>query len=106
METEFVMFVVSTPKDHADALREAMASAGAGQLGNYAHCSFTYEGEGRFIPSDAANPSYGAKRQINMVPEVRIEMLCKRTIVSEVIAAMKKAHPYEEPAYHYTAVEV
>jgi hypothetical protein len=106
MESEFVMLVTSAPKEHADAVRKAMGDAGAGRLGNYTHCSFSYEGMGRFLPEERANPAYGAKGELSQVPEERIEMLCERAVVKDVIAALKKAHPYEEPAYHYFPVEI
>lgn len=106
METKFVMFVTSVPVAHADAVREAMAGAGAGVLGNYSHCSFSYPGTGRFWPGEGAQPSFGEKGELNAVPEDRIEMLCARSLVKDVISALKKAHPYEEPAYHFFAVEI
>lgn len=106
MESQCVMLVTSVPKEHADAVRTAMGDAGGGTWGNYSHCSFSYEGAGRFLPGEGSNPAYGTKGEPSTVAEERIEMLCERRVVKEVIAALKKAHPYEEPAYHYVSVEI
>src|SRR4051794_28564760 len=57
--TESVLFVVNVPVEHADAVRKAMHEAGAGQFGNYSHCSFSYRGVGRFMPDEAAEPAMG-----------------------------------------------
>jgi hypothetical protein len=97
MQTSRVQIVVGVPHTHLYALLDAMAAAGAGQLGEYTHCSYANEGVGRFKPSAAANPALGAKETINEVPEVRVETICAREKVKQVIAAIRAAHPYEEP---------
>jgi hypothetical protein len=106
MKPELVMLVTSVPRESADIVRQALAQAGAGTQGNYSHCSFTYEGVGRFLPGPDANPAAGNKGEINAVPEVRIEVLCERSKIDSIVAALKAAHPYEEPAYHYFSVEM
>ena len=100
------MLITSVPLEHADAVRKAIGDARGGQLGNYSQCSFSYRGTGRFMPNEKADPAYGTSGIVNEVPEERIEMLCERSKIHEIIAAMKEAHPYEEPAYHTTAVEI
>jgi hypothetical protein len=92
-----VQLVVGVPHTHLYALLDAMAAAGAGQLGEYTHCSYAGDGVGRFKPSAAANPVLGEREAINEVPEVRVETICERDKVKGVIAAIRAAHPYEEP---------
>ncbi|MCC6616539.1 MAG: hypothetical protein IT320_23905 [Anaerolineae bacterium] len=92
-----VQIVVGVPHTHLYTLLEAMASAGAGELGEYTHCSYSSDGIGRFKPSAAANPTLGAKETINEVPEVRVETICPRDKVKQVVTAIRAAHPYEEP---------
>lgn len=106
MDSRYVMLVTSVPSEHADAVRKAIADAGGGQIGNYSHCSFSYSGMGRFVPNENADPAYGKKGELSIVPEERIEVLCERSRITDIVAAMKRAHPYEEPAYHYFAVEL
>ncbi len=90
---------VHAPLDTANALRQAMAEAGAGSIGNYSHCSFSYSGVGRFMPNDRANPHIGIARQLEEVDEVSIEVVVDADTIKRVIEAIKRVHPYEEPAY-------
>ena len=100
-----VMLVVSVPLEHADALREALGNAGAGVMGNYTNCSFSYRGVGRFLPGEGSNPAYGAVGNPAQVEEERIEMLCDRADMPRIIEALKTVHPYEEPAFHFFPIE-
>jgi len=93
-----VKIVVTVPESHADAVRQAMAEAGAGKVGNYTNCSFSSKGVGRFMPQVGANPTIGEVGKPEAVEEERIEMVCPREILTNVIAAIKKVHPYEEIA--------
>lgn len=91
--------VVFVPVDAAAPVRAAIADAGAGRLGNYDHCTFTTEGEGRFRPTEGAQPTIGAIGTVEVVREHRIEAVVPRAARGAVLAAMRNAHPYEEPAY-------
>lgn len=90
--------VVTVPEDEADKLREAIGNAGGGKVGNYTHCSFSVKGTGRFLPIDGASPAIGQVGQIEEVAEERIEISCDQDSVRAVIAAIREAHSYEEPA--------
>jgi len=105
MLSDAVLLVVSVPLEHADAVRQAIHEAGGGNQGKYSHCSFSYRGVGRFVPEAGANPAVGEVGKLEAVDEERIEVLCERSVIPAVIEAMKKAHPYEEPAYHFFSVE-
>lgn len=96
---EMVKFVVFVPESHADAVRDAMGESGAGSIGNYAHCSFSSKGVGRFKPLPGAHPSVGEVGTLETVPEERIEVVCEKNNLSALLAAVKAAHPYEEVAY-------
>lgn len=97
--------VVFVPVTHADAIREAIGHAGGGQMGKYSHCSFSVRGIGRFQPGDGAHPAIGRIGQLEEVDEERIEFMCDSDRVKEVIAAIVKAHPYEEPAIDLWPIE-
>ena len=96
---QYVKIVVFVPESHADIVRKVMGDAGAGKLGNYSHCTFSMKGVGRFLPLTGAQPAIGKVGTLEEVVEERIETICPKNIMNEVIAAMKKAHPYEEVAY-------
>ena|SRR3989344_2563335 len=91
-----VKIVVSVPESHVDVVRDAIGKAGAGKIGNYDYCSFTIKGMGRFKPGDDAHPAIGEVGKFEAVPEERIEVTCGRDILADVVAAIKKVHPYEE----------
>jgi dinuclear metal center YbgI/SA1388 family protein len=91
--------VVFVPHEHAEQVREAITGAGAGGIGDYDSCTFTSAGEGRFRPLEGADPTIGRVGDVETVPESRIESVLPRARRGEVLAALKAAHPYEEPAY-------
>src|SRR3989338_2931761 len=88
--------VVYVPLDHADKIREAVGNAGGGRLGKYSFCSFSVQGIGRFKPEEGAHPHIGEVGKLEQVEEERIEITCDTTIVGNVLAAIKRTHPYEE----------
>jgi hypothetical protein len=90
--------VVFVPEADGEAVRMAMGEAGAGRIGNYDRCSFTSTGTGRFRPLDGARPAVGAVGQLEEITEERIETVCSEPRLKEVLAAIRRVHPYEEPA--------
>ncbi|MDR1300398.1 MAG: hypothetical protein LBK50_01680 [Candidatus Nomurabacteria bacterium] len=93
-----VKIVVTAPIKDASKIRQALGDAGAGRQGEYSHCSFSGMGQGRFLPSENASPHIGEPEKLEIVDEERIEVVCDRAIAREVIAKLRAAHPYEEPA--------
>jgi dinuclear metal center YbgI/SA1388 family protein len=87
------------PATHEHSVREALHTAGAGNIGEYSSCSFTSEGLGRFQPSTEANPHTGTANVLSEVNEVKIEMIFPAHLTSAILTALKSAHPYEEVAY-------
>jgi len=77
----------------------AVFAAGAGKIGNYSHCGFGADGTGTFLPQKGAKPSIGRKGKLEKVAEIRFETIVPAEKLEDVIAAMKKAHPYETPAF-------
>lgn len=87
------------PEGAAGLVREAVFTAGAGGIGDYADCSFTVAGEGTFLPLEGAHPQAGAVGQPQRTRELRLEVVFPRRLRGAVVAAFVAAHPYEEPAY-------
>lgn len=94
-----VKVAVFCPLDAVTKVSQAMFAAGAGEIGEYAECAFEVEGTGHFTPSEAAQPTIGKANQRESVAEKRIEVLCSKHLLSNVIRAMKSVHPYEEVAH-------
>lgn len=97
--------VVFVPAEHVDDVRQAMAKAGAGVIGDYTHCSFNIPGSGTFFGTEAASPRVGKKGALERVEEVRLEMILPAWKTVAVLAAMKASHPYEEVAYDLYPLE-
>ena len=96
---------VYVPNTHVDKVKNALADAGAGHIGNYSHCSFSTSGIGSFKPLDNANPYIGTVGEVELVEEVKIETIVPNKTLGGVISAMIKAHPYEEVAYDIYKLE-
>ncbi|WP_405057558.1 Nif3-like dinuclear metal center hexameric protein [Kribbella sp. NBC_01505] len=91
--------VVYVPIAQTEAMLDALSAAGAGQLGDYDRAAWTTVGEQTFRPLEGANPTIGRTGESTRVVENRLEMILPRHKRRTVIAAMKAAHSYEEPAY-------
>ena len=98
-EKPWYSIIVFVPKSHAEAVYRTMSEAGAGRQGNYSGCAYMNDGEGRFLPEAGAHPYLGKVGALEKAEETRLEMLCAPECLDAVIAAMRAAHPYEEPAY-------
>ncbi len=97
--------VVFTPAGHEDAVLHALASAGAGHLGHYSHCSFGAPGTGTFLPLPGARPYVGHVGAVQRQSEVRLEVLVPESRRAAAVDAMRRAHPYEEVAYDLLRLE-
>ncbi len=92
--------VVFVPAGAEEELLEAVFAAGAGRLGSYDRCAFVSRGEGRFRPLRGADPAIGSVGDDERVAEVRLECVVAEAAVDAVLAAVRAAHPYEEPAIY------
>ena len=91
--------VVIGPREALDSVREALFAAGAGRIGDYAHCSWYTEGTGTFLGGEGTSPSVGQAGREERVAELRLETVFPAERQEEVVAALRGAHPYEEPAF-------
>jgi dinuclear metal center YbgI/SA1388 family protein len=96
---------VHVPVPYADAVRQALAQAGAGRLGAYEEASFGVEGEGTFRPLPGAHPAVGRVGELERTREVRLEMVVPGQRLSAVVEALRRAHPYEMPSFGAVRLE-
>ncbi|WP_353407885.1 NGG1p interacting factor NIF3 [Pseudoteredinibacter isoporae] len=87
------------PETHLDTVKAAVFASGAGRQGDYEHCCWQTRGQGQFRPSKEARPFIGLADELSQVAEYKVELLCEAGRIANAIAALKAAHPYEEPAY-------
>jgi len=91
--------VTFVPNSHVNTVSEALFSAGAGQIGDYARCSFRSEGTGTFQGDATTHPTVGARETFTLAPETRLETLVPARCLAAVLNALHGSHPYEEVAY-------
>jgi hypothetical protein len=96
MNRKLVVFV---PREALDDVREAVFAAGAGRLGDYENCSLNTAGTGTFRGGETTNPTVGERGREERVAELRLETVFPEERQDEVVAALRAAHPYEEPAF-------
>jgi hypothetical protein len=94
-----VKLVWFVPADALDATREAVFDAGAGTIGEYERCSWYTAGTGTFLGAEGTSPAVGESGTEEHVPELRVETVVPADALDDVVAALRRAHPYEEPAY-------
>jgi hypothetical protein len=97
------VLVFYVPATDTDQVLAALFATGAGRIGAYDSCAFRLRGTGQFRPLQGANPTIGAVGDLETVDEERCELVFPRTIRAQVVAALRQAHPYEEPAFHVIA---
>jgi hypothetical protein len=91
--------VVYVPREALEPLRDALFAAGAGRIGDYSRCSWYTVGTGTFLAGEGADPSIGEVGREERVSEIRLETVYPDDAHDDVVAALRRAHPYEEPAF-------
>jgi hypothetical protein len=96
---KLVFFV---PASHVESVKSAVFAAGAGRIGDFEHCAWQVLGEGQFRPLAGSKPFIGSQDVLKKVSEYRVELVCADACIADAVAALKAAHPYEEPAFDVT----
>lgn len=97
-ESEQVKIVTFVPAKDLERVRDGMATAGAGRIGEYELCSFITTGTGTFRGKEGTSPAVGEAGRLESVDEIRLEMVCSQRALALAIETLKQFHPYEEPA--------
>ena len=98
-EEDVFKLVTFVPHSHTETVAQALYAAGAGTIGNYDKCSYRSTGQGTFRATDGCNPFCGHIDEYHTEAEDRLEVILRSQDRREVTEALKKAHPYEEPAF-------
>lgn len=91
------------PESHAEQVKAAVFSAGAGRIGDYDSCCWQVLGEGQFRPLQGSTPFLGEQDNLQSVAEYRVELVCEAGRIQAAVAALLDAHPYEQPAWDVVA---
>ncbi len=97
---------VYIPEAHLEAVKDALFDAGAGRYVAYDRCCWQVLGRGQFRPLKGSHPAIGEVGQDTQVAEYRVEMICEEALVGAVTAALRSAHPYEEPAFDFVDIHI
>jgi len=95
---------VYIPETHVEPVKAALLAAGAGRYGHYDRCAWQVLGEGQYRPLAGSRPFLGTTGRVERTPEYRVEMIVADACVPAVLAALRAAHPYEEPAYDFVRI--
>jgi len=87
------------PREALEATRDAVFAAGAGRIGEYERCSWYAAGTGTFVGGEGTTPAIGERGREQRVSELRVETVVRADVLEAVVAALRAAHPYEEPAF-------
>ncbi|MDY6841424.1 MAG: YqfO family protein [Pseudomonadota bacterium] len=93
------------PETHVEQTRQALFDAGAGRIGDYDCCAWQCLGRGQFRPLEGSDPFLGKAGEIKTVDEYKVELVCADELIRDALAALKRTHPYEEPAYEVYRME-
>jgi hypothetical protein len=104
VQNEVRKLVVFVPREALDTVRDAVFEAGAGRIGNYERCSWYTQGTGTFLAGEGSTPALGEVGREERVAELRLETVFPADRQEEVVAALREAHPYEEPAFDVYAL--
>lgn len=96
---------VFIPKDYSEKVKEALFSAGAGNIGFYDECSFKINGNGTFRPIEGSNPFLGQQNIRENADEDMVSVIFEDYKQGQIVNAMKTAHPYEEVAHQIYSLE-
>ena len=88
---------VYLPPESLRKIRKAVEQAGGGKIGNYEGCMSWWKVRSSWITMDGAHPYNGKAGERTEAEEYILQCRVDEAQVDEVISAIKKAHPYEEP---------
>lgn len=93
------------PIANSEHVRDALFSAGAGNIGNYSEASFNSNGMGTFKPGDNTHPYVGVSGNLHREDETKIEVIFSAHNERAILLALLEAHPYEEVAYDVLSLD-
>lgn len=96
---------VYIPEPYLESVKAALFAAGAGRYAAYDRCCWQVLGRGQFRPLTGSHPFIGKTGVEEQVSEYRVEMICADEMVCAATAALRSAHPYEEPAFDFVRIE-
>lgn len=91
--------ITFVPEAQLERVAQALFASGAGRIGDYEQCSYRVRGEGTFFGTESTQPRVGKRGRLEKVSEVRLEVVVPESRLPEIVAGLRRSHPYEEPAF-------
>lgn len=85
------------PASHLEAMRQALLEVDAGHIGRYDGCLSWSPVTSCWRPLPGSAPYQGREGVFSVEPELKLEVTCRTDRLDETLAAVRRAHPYEEP---------
>ena len=85
------------PASHLEAMRQALLEVDAGHIGLYDGCLSWSPVTSCWRPLPGSDPYQGREGVFSVEPELKLEVTCRTDRLDETLAAVRRAHPYEEP---------
>ncbi|MDR1080967.1 MAG: Nif3-like dinuclear metal center hexameric protein [Deltaproteobacteria bacterium] len=105
VSADYLKIVVFVPPESFPDVSEALFGAGAGHIGGYSRCSFRSDGLGGFLPPPDGSPFIGEAGLYTETREQRVEAILPARFRDRCAEAVRRSHPYEEPAFEFHRVE-
>ena len=99
------LLIFYVPKTHLEEVKKVLFAKGAGRYEKYDMCSWEVLGKGQFRPLAGSEPFTGDIGKIKRIDEYRVEILCRKDILKNVVDELISVHPYQEPAYYVIELE-
>jgi hypothetical protein len=87
------------PESHLEESKNAVFAAGGGRVGAYDSCCWQALGQGQFRPLPGSQAFMGQVGRLEQVAEWKVELVVADELIHDAVKALKKAHPYETPAF-------
>lgn len=97
MEVRYLKLEIFVPETHFGAVRAALCESGAGHIGAYDCCMAYSRVTGMWRPLAGTHPYIGRQGEVSEEPELKVEVTVRAEALARVMAAVRAAHPYEEP---------
>ena len=94
--------MIFVPEENVDAVADALASEGAGVIGEYTRCTFRTPGTGTFLGGEATDPYLGEKGQLEKVEEIRLETVVPPTPPAAPQPRRSRPTPTKKPPWTCT----
>lgn len=91
---------IFVPESHFPDLRQALWSVDAGHIGRYDRSLSWSQVRSCWRPLEGTEPFDGVVGELSQAEELKIEVCCRGDYLERTLAAIKAAHPYEEPVVY------